>query len=396
MTHESERATRGVRIDPKLEAAGWKVMPSGSLLATTDDGVAVEEFETTAGPADYALFDGGRCLGVAEAKKLTLGPQGVLVQAERYAKAIDQKPRYQGEFGAPFLYATNGEVLWFHDVRHPLNRSRQVSRFHTPIALNEMLTRDFDAELARLIKTPMNERIRPYQCEANEAVEQAIRDRKRKMLVTMATGTGKTLMTVHEIYRLMKSGVARRVLFLVDRRSLAAQTVRAFASFEAEPGLKFDKLYEVYSQRFQRGDLDDEKGFDPKVLPTAYLTDPKLGQAFVYVSTIQRMTINLFGRDAVFGLGDEPIDEDADELDIPIHAFDLRSEATIVRGEARTGPNGSHGIRSLMLSGPSRPPRPVAQASDRRKAISARLLAWLRARPGTADAAIAAPASCRP
>lgn len=67
------------------------------------------------------------------------------------------------------------------------------------------------------------------------------------MLVTMATGTGKTLMTVHEIYRLMKSGAAHRVLFLVGRRALAAQTVGAFASFEAEPGLKFDKLYEVYS-----------------------------------------------------------------------------------------------------------------------------------------------------
>jgi type I restriction enzyme, R subunit len=68
----------------------------------------------------------------------------------------------------------------------------------------------------------------------------------------MATGTGKTLMSVKEIYRLMKSGVARRVLFLVDLRALAAQTVRAFGSYEAEPGLKFDKVYAVYSQRFQQ------------------------------------------------------------------------------------------------------------------------------------------------
>src|SRR6266540_4270301 len=264
---EAEKATRKQRIDPRLTAAGWQVVPSASLLASGSDALAVEEFETAAGPADYALFDGGRCLGVAEAKKLTLGPQGVLVQAERYSKAIDQKPRYQGEFGAPFLYATNGEVLWFHDVRHELNRSRQVSGFHTPTALSEMLTRDFDGELGRLSTIPMNQVVRPYQVEANEAIEQAIRDRKRKMLVTMATGTGKTLMTVHEIYRLMKSGLAQRVLFLVDRRSLAAQTVRAFASFEAELGLKFDKLYEVYSQRFQRGDFD-ERGFDPKVLPT--------------------------------------------------------------------------------------------------------------------------------
>lgn len=160
MSYESERATRRNRIDPKLKAAGWDVVPAGSLSSASGDRLAIEEFETPIGPADYALFDGGRCLGVAEAKKLTLGPQGVLVQAERYSKAIDQTPRYQGEFGAPFLYATNGEVLWYHDVRHVLNRSRQVSGFHTPTALNEMLTRDFDAELGRLSEIPMNERIR--------------------------------------------------------------------------------------------------------------------------------------------------------------------------------------------------------------------------------------------
>lgn len=65
------------------------------------------------------------------------------------------------------------------------------------------------------------------------------------MLVAMATGTGKTFTLVHEIYRLMKAGVARRVLFLVDRRALAAQAARAFASFDPEPGLKFNQIYEV-------------------------------------------------------------------------------------------------------------------------------------------------------
>ena len=86
------------------------------------------------------------------------------------------------------------------------------------------------------------------------------------MLVAMATGTGKTFTLVNEIYRLMKSGVAPRILFLVDRRALAAQAVRAFASFEAEQGLKFDKVYEVYSQRFQKEDFGEEEKFDPKVL----------------------------------------------------------------------------------------------------------------------------------
>jgi DNA-binding Lrp family transcriptional regulator len=143
------------------------------------------------------------------------------------------------------------------------------------------------------------------------------------MLVAMATGTGKTFTMVNQVYRLMKAGVAQRILFLVDRRVLAAQAVLAFASFDPEPGLKFDKIYEVYSQRFQRGDFDEDEKFDPRVLPSSYLTDPQPGHAFVYVSTIQRMTINLFGRDAIMAAGDEELDEDASQLNIPIHAFDL-------------------------------------------------------------------------
>ena len=105
----------------------------------------------------------------------------------------------------------------------------------------------------------------------------------------MATGTGKTFTLVNQIYRLMKAGVARRVLFLVDRRALSAQAVRAFSAFEVEPGKKFDQVYEVYSSRFQAEDFGDDDKFDAKVLPQKYLTDPQPGYAFVYVCTIQRM-----------------------------------------------------------------------------------------------------------
>src|SRR5438445_11477240 len=93
----------------------------------------------------------------------------------------------------------------------------------------------------------------------------------------------------------MKSVVTRRILILIDRRALAAQAVQAFSAFEAEPGLKFDKIYELYSQRFHREDLA-ESDFDHKVLPSQYLTEPKLGEAFVYVSTVKRMPMNLFGK----------------------------------------------------------------------------------------------------
>lgn len=321
MTTESEQATRRKRIDPALKRAGWSISSSASDTGT----VAVEEFPTDMGPADYVMAVNGRLLAVVEAKKVTLGPQGVLPQAERYARAIPSEQRYQGEFGVPFLYSTNGEEVWFHDVRHPNSRSRRISGFHTPTALIEMLERDGEAELDRLRQIPLKEGIRPYQVEANTAVEAAIAGGKRKLLVTMATGTGKTLMTVNEVYRLMKSGVARRVLFLVDRRALAAQTVRAFASFEAEPGLKFDKIYPVFSQRFQQSDFGDDEKFDPTLMPNSLLTSPKLGDAFVYISTIQRMSINLFGRDAALSFEGESADADADakKLDIPIHAFDM-------------------------------------------------------------------------
>ena len=320
----SEWLTRKRLIDGKLNAAGWRVFPFDSAKPLTRlDRCAIEEYPTATGPADYALCLRGQIVGIVEAKKLTLGPQNVLSQAERYSKGISQPKLQAGDFGVPFLYSTNGEVIWHHDVRNSMNRSRQISEFHTPNALTEKLSRNFDECVSHLLSTPnTNQRLRPYQWDADAAIETAIADRKRAMLVAMATGTGKTFTMVNEIYRLMKSGVARRVLFLVDRRALAAQAVRSFGSYEADQGLKFDKIYEVYSQRFQREDFAEDEKFDPKVLPGSYLTDPKLGSAFLYVSTIQRMTINLFGREAVLG-GNEEIEEDAEKLDIPIHAFDL-------------------------------------------------------------------------
>ncbi|MCL5005142.1 MAG: DEAD/DEAH box helicase family protein [Acidobacteria bacterium] len=321
----SEYLTRKQVIDSKLRAAGWRVAPyTLDHPLSTYENCAIEEFPTESGPADYALCVDGQILGVVEAKKLTLGPQEVLPQAERYSRGLAESPFDFNGFRVPFLYSTNGEIIWHHDVRHPLNRSHPIAEFHTPEALREFLGRDLEAATDALLARPNNHpRLRPYQREASAAIERAIAGRKRQMLVAMATGTGKTFTMVNEVYRLMKSGVAKRILFLVDRRALAAQAVRAFASFDPEPNQKFDKIYEVYSQRFHREDFSEDEKFDPKVLPNAYLTSPKPGHAFVYVSTIQRMTVNLFGRNTIFNLGDEEIDEDAQKLDIPIHAFDL-------------------------------------------------------------------------
>jgi type I restriction enzyme R subunit len=324
MTGESERETRIRRIDPRLQRAGWTPQAFRSVgESKLARAAAIREYPTASGPADYALCDGGHVRGVVEAKKLAIGTQEVLEQAKRYSRGIAQEPQYQGQYNVPFLYSTNGEVIHFLDARSLLNLSREISGFHTPGALAELLLRDTDAELARLGAMPFSPILRPYQIEANQGVDQALRERRRKMLLTMATGTGKTLVTVSEAYRLMKSGVARRVLFLVDRRVLAAQAVQAFASFEPEPGLKFDRIYPVYSQAFQQGDWEDGGRWNPTILPSSLLTDPKPGDAFVYVSTIQRMSINLFGKGAGLSDEDDSDEDDATQLNIPINAFDL-------------------------------------------------------------------------
>jgi type I restriction enzyme R subunit len=321
-----EATTRRRLVDPKLKEAGWKIIScSEGLDLARCDKCAITEYPTDNGPADYALCVGDQILGIVEAKKLTLSPQGVLTQAERYARGLTTSSLSFRGYRVPFLYSTNGKVIWHHDIRDELNVSREIKTFHTPACLAERLERGSQQELDRLLATPNeHSRLRPYQVDANVGIEDAIARRKRNMLVAMATGTGKTFMMVNEVYRLMKSGLAKRVLFLVDRRALAAQAVRAFASFEPEPGVKFDQLYEVYSQRFHREDLDEDEKFDPKVLPSSYLLKPKSSHAFVYVCTIQRMTINLYGREAMMRTGDDELpDDDARRMKVPNHAFDV-------------------------------------------------------------------------
>jgi type I restriction enzyme R subunit len=174
---ELEWATRKRRIDPRLQAAGWHVVPFDPLRPVAScDSSAILEYATDNGPADYALCVQGQTLGVVEAKKLTLAPENVLTQAERYSRGAKTSSLNFDGYRIPFLYATNGEVIWFRDARHPLNRSRRIAQFHTPDALAELLSRDLDGDcralVARVNDHPM---MRPYQVEANTATEGAIR-----------------------------------------------------------------------------------------------------------------------------------------------------------------------------------------------------------------------------
>ncbi len=329
MIEELEWKTRKDRVDKRLKSLNpsWSIIKYQSGLDTsTLQCHAVEEYPTANGPADYALFVKGKLLGVIEAKKVGVGPQNVLEQAKRYSKGAFDGPGNWNGYRVPFLFSSNGEVVWFLDVRNDKNIRRQIFNFHTSDALEEFFLVDKTSGYEWLKSNLINiSRLRYYQKEAIAATELAITQGKREMLIAMATGTGKTFTTVAQVYRLLESKVAKRVLFLVDRRALAAQAVREFTSFNTPKGNKFNQEYEVYHQQFRKEDLDDDKPFDPKILPKSYLTSPKSGHTFVYVSTIQRMTINLFGWENAFPqeVGDPDYEEDTEKLDIPIHAFDI-------------------------------------------------------------------------
>lgn len=304
-----EWRTRKEVIDKKLRQAGWDIIPYSPGIKIPLTPVAITEYPTKSGPADYALFIRQTPIAITEAKKASREPYDSLTQAQRYSRDFPSSPFNFWEYRVPFIYSTNGDEFWFQDLRKPENRSRKVFHFHTPNALLELL--DFDDSGAKefLSSTPNdNVLLRYYQKEAIQAMENSLLQNKRKMLIAMATGTGKTIMAVSLVYRLLKSGLFERILFLVDRRELGKQAENNFATFEPEIGLKFDKIYHV---------VNIEESAIPK-------------HADVYICTIQRMYSILKGKEMPERVieSDDPWEWDVEDTpveynpNIPIDSFD--------------------------------------------------------------------------
>src|SRR5438552_13128214 len=128
MLNEAEWLTRKSRIDTRLKQNGWQLVrfaPGLDLKAL--DKVALEELPTANGPADYALFVNGRLLGIIEAKKVTVNPQNVLEQAKRYASGVFAAVGEWNGLRVPFLYASNGTLIWHVDTRPGKLVSRTLS-----------------------------------------------------------------------------------------------------------------------------------------------------------------------------------------------------------------------------------------------------------------------------
>ena len=269
-----------------LAAAGWAVQSKKDLNPAAALGVAVREYDTDTGPADYILFVDRVPVGVVEAKPAHEGERITVHedQAEGYAKA---KLRWTiGQGALPFCYISTGEKTVHWDQRDPKPRAREVFSFHRPETLQELLkTEPLRARLARFgALDPAN--LRDCQVNAITNLEKSLSQNKPRALVQMATGSGKTFTAITSIYRLLKPPVRmRRILFLVDTKNLGEQAEQEFQSYTPnDDRRKFTELYTV--QRLSSSFID--------------------AGAQVCISTIQRMYSILQGEELAEGAEEAP------------------------------------------------------------------------------------------
>lgn len=224
---KNEKLTRKEIIDNRLEQADWIVTDRTQVIEEFDIHLTEVEEPTTpyAGHqySDYVLLGkDGKPLAVIEAKKTSVDAALGREQAKQYCYNIQST---QGG-DLPFCLYTNGHDIYFWDLEN--YPPKKVFGFPTRDDLERYAyIRKARKQLAGEL---INTRIagRNYQIAAIRAVMEAVEKRKRKFLLVMATGTGKTRTCIALVDALMRAGWAERVLFLVDRIALRDQTLEAF------------------------------------------------------------------------------------------------------------------------------------------------------------------------
>lgn len=255
MIAQNKETDARILIDDQLRAAGWNPADKSQVLTevkvagghfvaepgaqptvlSTADGDAIPT-----GRADYVLLDQrGRPLAIIEAKKQAIQPYTAKQQALPYAKQI----------GAPFIFLTNGELIYFWDYQN--DDAHIVNSFFSRRDLERLV--HMRAERKPLATVPIPDTylrqgetrsLRPYQKEAMQALDRTVELGKRRFLIELPTGCGKTDLIAIYLKRLVQAGQAERVLFLVDRDQLAKQAIEAiqdllpgYSSYWLKPGM---------------------------------------------------------------------------------------------------------------------------------------------------------------
>jgi type I restriction enzyme, R subunit len=260
-----EAATRTL-IDQQLRDAGWEAdaktirYGEGSRPAKGRN-LAIAEWPTKSGPADYALFAGLTLVGVVEAKRKRKNVSAAIDQAERYSIGLVGQSDFSFAGGpwkdhkVPFVFAANGRSylkqietesgIWFRDTRRAANHRRALVDWLTPEGLLGLIEIDQDAATEALKTLPFDFgfSLRDYQQNAIEAVEKALEAERRTMLLAMATGTGKTKLAIAMLYRLLATKRFRRICFVVDRSALGIQAAGEFSTTKIVSGKAFADIF---------------------------------------------------------------------------------------------------------------------------------------------------------
>jgi len=254
---EKEARSR-IKINRLLEESGWRFEDNttGKANIKLEPGIKFSElgddFEHEAhGFIDFLLLDkDGRALVVVEAKKESIDPLSAKEQARNYARNV----------GARFVILSNGNIHYFWDTKH--GNPDTISKFPTQDSItqfekytphpDELVSERLDenyiiatqlpgyskdpafldtSSTSKFLKDNNLKQMRPYQIEAIKALQFAVSEGKKRFLFEMATGTGKTLISAATIKLFLKSGNARRILFLVDRLELEDQAFKAFRNY---------------------------------------------------------------------------------------------------------------------------------------------------------------------
>ncbi|NLF43287.1 MAG: DEAD/DEAH box helicase family protein [Bacteroidales bacterium] len=233
-------------IDKMLVEAGWVVQSKKKVDLSAAKGVAVREYQSDVGPADYVLFVDRKPVGVIEAKREEQGEK--LTVAEDQSKDYaESKLKYLNNDPLPFVYESTGVLTRFTDYRDPKPRSRPIFHFHRPETLLEWFGRDKTLR-ARLKEIPELDEtgLRPAQIKAIRNLETSFKDNRPKALIQMATGAGKTFTACTFVYRLLKHADAKRILFVVDTKNLGEQAEQEFLKYQpTDDNRKFTELYNV-------------------------------------------------------------------------------------------------------------------------------------------------------
>src|SRR3990167_8203027 len=250
----TNEAKARIKINKLLEESGWRFddNETGQANIQLEPGVQYAElgddFENEArGFIDLLLLDkDGRALVVIEAKKESIDPLSAKEQARNYARNA----------GARFVILSNGNIHYFWDTKH--GNPDTISRFPTQESITQY--EKYTPNPEELAQTPVDEnyivesqmpgyekdpafqnestraeflkknnlkQLRLYQVQAIKALQESAQGGSQRFLFEMATGTGKTLISAAVIKLFLKSGNARRVLFLVDRLELEDQAQKA-------------------------------------------------------------------------------------------------------------------------------------------------------------------------